>query len=804
MAMLCWAAGLSAQAQGTLAGTILDPLGSRVPGAVVQLIHDGVVVEQATSSRQGTFDFAGLEPGRYQVVVTAEGFEARSSELVYVGSGSRVSLEMALAIGPLQQDVLVTAEATALEQARVVAQVTVVDRETLEALDVTDVAQALRLAPGAQVMQQGGQGGGTQLFLRGGNSNFAKVVVDGVPVNDLGGYFDFSRLTTTGLERVEVLRQSNSAIYGSNALTGVVSLETRRGRSRTPEMEYTVDGGNLGTLRSGLSLGGVFRRVDYFSEYSRSTTDNHQPRSGYSTESYAGRFGVAVGASTNVSATMRFLDSRREPNTPLELFGISDDGLSTTGQQSLSVVADSQWTNRWRTSVRFGSTSLRLHSEDPSPTGELVYPFWPNTSFSNYLGGEVTLTGPGGRSVTGRAVLDSGFSRYPFVSEFETSRWLLSGQTSVQLGDGLTLSAGGRLEHEGEQSAANLLGFVASDVPWRNGGAFLETRGALGRRIHFSAALGAEYNTAFQTAYSPRVSVAAFPRRPSAAFLGETKVSFNAGKGVKAPSASYWQSSLYELVKGTPAGEDVRPVGPEHSRGVDVGLEQTFAGGRARARVVYFDNRFRDLIEILSKQQLLAVGVRPEVVAELAFGAAVNSGSYSARGIELSGDARMFGGFALSGSYSFLDAVVESTVFGPAFNPAFPGVPIGSFWALPGERPLYRATHSGALSARYVDGPVSIAVSGSFVGARDDTVLLNDPAFGNSLRLPNQDLGAAYQLFDLSGSYRVHRRLRLYATIGNVLNREYAARYGYRSLPFTIRSGAAVTIGGDRSATPVQ
>jgi outer membrane cobalamin receptor len=74
---------------------------------------------------------------------------------------------------------------------------------------------------------------------------------------------------------------------------------------------------------------------------------------------------------------------------------------------------------------------------------------------------------------------------------------------------------------------------------------------------------------------------------------------------------------------------------------------------------------------------------------------------------------------------------------------------------------------------------------------------VTDGFFGNSMLLPNQDLDPAYQKIDLSASYRLHPRLRVYTTIDNLLNQDYSASYGFPSLPATIRVGAAIGVGGD-------
>jgi iron complex outermembrane receptor protein/vitamin B12 transporter len=258
-------------------------------------------------------------------------------------------------------------------------------------------------------------------------------------------------------------------------------------------------------------------------------------------------------------------------------------------------------------------------------------------------------------------------------------------------------------------------------------------------------------------------------------------------------------NALFALVQGTPAGAAVQPVGPERSRNFDVGIEQGFAGGRMRARVGYFNNEFDDLLEFLSRTALVTAGVPPAVAAATAFGAYVNSSSYTAQGVEASFEAMAWRALRVSGSYTYLDAEVTKAFSASAsFNPSLPGVPIGAFSPLVGARPFRRPANSGTLLVAYTQGKAQVALSGYFSGARDDSTFLSDQFFGNSLLLPNRDLDPAYQKIDLSGGYSVHPRLRLYTTIENLFDEKYDAAFGFPALPLTIRAGASVTIGGDR------
>jgi iron complex outermembrane receptor protein/vitamin B12 transporter len=783
-------AQMSAQTQGVLAGTVVDALGARVPGATVTLLRDGRRAQEASSAGDGTFSFEGLVSDRYQVTVSAPGFESRTTEAVFVGPGARTSLEVALDIGPLQQDVVVTAGASEQLQARTGAPVTVIDSDTLDALNKLDLLEALRLVPGSQIVQVGQRGGPASMFLRGGNSNFTKVLIDGVPSNDIGGGFDFSQLQTAGVDRIEVLRQTNSVIYGSDALTGVINISTRRGTSRVPTLEYLADGGNLGTFNNALSFGGAVRRFDYFSQYSYYTTDNSTPNSGYRNGTYAGRFGVAVGNATNVYGTVRRVDGRFGNANGFDLYRIADDSVSESGQTYVSVAADSQMSPRWQATVRFGSTDQTSTYTNPTPTGEAFDPFGFGV---NYLGQTVTLRGADGASVTGQAILDYG-GVYPSIFDSRTTRRALFGQTTFQVHPDVAISGGGRFEREEGFSDPD----AEPSATRNNGGGFLEGRATLVNRAYLSAGIGVEHNEVFKTAYTPRLSVAVYLRNPSGESVGETKVTLNIGTGIKASSVFQGDNSLYELVSGTPAAAGVSPLGPERSRGFDVGLEQAFAAGRVRGRIGYFNNSFENLLEYLGQTSLVLAGVPPEVAAAAEFGAYINSSSFDAHGLELSAEAMIGARLRISGSYTYLDAeVTEAFGAGAVFNPSFPGVPIGAYSALVGERPFRRPANAGTLFVSYADGPFEVALAGYFSGKRDDSTFLSDPFFGNSMLLPNQDLDAAYQKLDLSGSYRVHPRLRLYMSLENLLDREYDAAYGFPSLPAAVRFGASVSVGGD-------
>ena len=264
-----------------------------------------------------------------------------------------MTVDIGLPLAGIRADVLVTAAATNVQMSQIGVSATVLDAAAIDALGNTDLLEPLRSVPGVAVVQTGARGGPTSLFVRGGSSNFNKVLVDGVPANDIGGAFDFADLSTSGVDNVEVLRGSNSVLYGSDAMTSVINIATRRGTTRVPEARFSIDGGNFGTSHEDVSVGGAAQRVDYFAGYAHLSTDNDVPNNDYRNDTFASRVGVAVGAKTQLTGTFRLIDTDSAARIPwtssgfLTIPGHQDDdvylgGRANPNQRSLAE-HDSLW-----------------------------------------------------------------------------------------------------------------------------------------------------------------------------------------------------------------------------------------------------------------------------------------------------------------------------------------------------------------------------------------------------------------------------------------------------------------------------
>jgi iron complex outermembrane receptor protein/vitamin B12 transporter len=781
-----------AQPRGSIRASVLDPLGARISGATIKLLRAGTVIRDGSSDESGAVVFGALDEGRYQLEVSAPGFQTRTTDPIFV-AGSQVAVDIALPLGPLEQSVSVTAAATGVLPSQIGAPVTVLDAAVVEGLGKPDVFEALRLMPGVSLVQSGARGGVTSVFVRGGNSDFNKVLVDGIPANDIGGAVDLSQFAVTGIDRIEALRDPNSVVFGSDALSGVISLVSRRGRTQIPQATFTLDGGNLGTNRESAAAGGTVQRFDYFSELSHLGTDNDVPNNKYRDTTYAGRFGAAVGRSTDLSGTIRWIDRRFESPNGIDLFGTPDDQFQAYTIKLFGLASQSQITDKWQTTMRFGSFDQRAHFENPTLSGTNIG----GTGFGNVM----TITGANGYSVTGRGVLDFG----PFSSDSRSARQGFYAQTSYQVLRDVNIAGGVNFEREQGFPSANIDGDPTTTR--NNRAVWVEGRGTVLRRISVTAGLGYAHNEAFENAFSPRLSIAAYLREPSsAAFWGDTRLTSNAGKGIKAPTIFQATNSLFVLLQGTPAGAalaataGIGPVGPERGRNVDVGIEQGLWRSRARVRVAYFDNAFYDLVESVGRTLLPQLGIPVDVAAQVT-SAYVNSQSFTAKGVETSADAQV-GRVRFAASYTHLNATItkslSSGALTPSFNPAFPGIPIGNFSPLLGQQPFRRPANTGNLFVSYARGPAVLAISGYFAGKSNDSTFLggSDANFGNSLLLPNEDLDGGYAKMDLSGSYAFHRSLKWYITVENFLDKHYEPAFGFPALPINVRTGVTVTVGG--------
>ena len=787
----------------TIRGTVTDPLGAVVANAQVQLFSGNQVIADAVTGPDGKYRLETSQSGRFYVRAAAASFAPTDSDAFYLGSTETTTQSISLRTPNVSEEIVVTATGVPMSEAQVGSAVTVLASQ--DYLHKLDVLEPLRSISGLQITQTGQHGGTTALFIRGGNSNANKVLIDGVPANDIGGSFEFGDLSASSFDRIEVFRGPDSILYGADALAGVVNLTTRRGTTPLPELTYAVDGGNFNTYRQEGTLGGAWRRFDYFSSFARLDSSNSLPNSAFHNGTYAGNFGWSPSAGNNFRVTIRRVAVALGLPNAIELFGIPDNGQSKDRDTFISATYDFQPTSKWHNLIRYGASRLDSKFTKASPVGIFENGF-------EFVGLPVTIKGANGFTANGKAFFSSS-DCCPESTVSTANRDVVYAQTDYRFNSHVTSLFGYRYEAERGASRFDSPTFSSNNpVDRRNMSFILETHGDLWNRFFYSLGGGIERNAVFGVEATPRVSLAYYPFHPSVGFFRGTKLKFNFGKGIKEPSIFDESSSLFGLLLQQPGGQQliqkfgVKPIDAERSRSYDFGLEQGLTD-RVQLKLNVFHNQFTNEIEFVSSTALPQLGVPPDVAAASGFGATINSSDFRAQGVETELEYKISRSLFARGGYTYLDARVQRSFSSSALcandtsplcvNLSIPNIPIGAFSPLVGARPFRRAPHTGFLTITYNHARWSALFQGTFVGRRDDSTFLSDEDFGNTLLLPNRNLDSAYQKLDLSGNFRVNTHLSLYASMENLLSQRYDAAFGFPALPFTFRSGIKITFGGE-------
>ncbi|MDQ3224725.1 MAG: TonB-dependent receptor plug domain-containing protein, partial [Gemmatimonadota bacterium] len=236
------------------------------------------------------------------------------------------------------EELVVTATRLPTPPEAVVSSVTTISGEDLRARGVRFVQDALREVPGATVVQVGSFGGVSSLFLRGGESDYVKLLIDGVPANQSGGAFNWASLTTDNVDRIEILRGPGSVIYGSDAVSGVVQIFTRRGQGGF-SVEGGGEAGTFGTLHGRAGVLGGTPRLTYSADASRFDTDGTYPfNSDYGNTALSGSVRGQPDSRTDASVSVRFTDSRY--HFPTDFAGVLADSNQSTADEMLTLAAD--------------------------------------------------------------------------------------------------------------------------------------------------------------------------------------------------------------------------------------------------------------------------------------------------------------------------------------------------------------------------------------------------------------------------------------------------------------------------------
>ena len=396
---------------GTVTGVVTDPLGVPVYNARVDIMTPTGVMLQShgRTDGRGRYIVYVYKPGRYHVRVIANGYNATQSNDIFVAMNRTSYADVAMQFGKLEQQVTVTANGTPTPEMQSGASTTVIDQSLYPYK--FDMQETLRLVSGLQFTTSGQRGAATSLFEMGGNSNETDVLLDGIPINDIGGGVNFAYLASNGISQAEVYRGPDSALYGANASSGVIALTTARGTTAKPFLQYAIDAGNFGTYHQEASLGGVHNAFDYFGDFARIDTSNSYPNSTFHNVSSVGNLGYALTPHIQVRATAhRIAASTGEPNAIL-FYGIPDVQYLKEHDLYGSATIEDHPSDKLDMIAQYGLVRLRSLNTDPGPVGILTenpnnfncYDDLGNPGQPEYLGKQLTIIGANGTSASGQA-----------------------------------------------------------------------------------------------------------------------------------------------------------------------------------------------------------------------------------------------------------------------------------------------------------------------------------------------------------------------------------------------------------------
>ena len=699
----------------TIQGTVLDPAGGAIGGAQVWAVNRLGVVAQTATNAAGGFVLKLAESREVRLSVTAPGFETKSVALP--GPGAAGSLTIELAIAAQMDSVRVVGSAIDVPLSEQGSSIQIVPREEIAERNEGLAVDLLRYLAGLTINQNSSPGGAASMFVRGGNSNFTLVQIDGVPVNAFGGGFDFAHIPTDWLERIEVIEGAQSAVYGAYANSGVVNFITRSAED-SPHLDLLAEGGTYQERRFAIGAAGTL----------------------------AG-FGLAGFAS-------RLDDQGPVPNADYWNENVAVHITRSFGHQNLAFGGD------------FDANDAGVpgpYGSDPAHDFTGLDQISRNkNNFSEYfLHHQADITTRFRQETTAGFFLDNSGYSSPYGFSFNKDlRGQLETRSVMSVKPWYTVALGVSLAREEVKNT-----YISDDnfnsFPIRRDdiGIYWENRFQAGSRLFFSAGVRGEIirtpfiqeNTSFGRPAFPASTVSRVNPKLAALYLlrtdrgsagGSTRLHASFGTGIRPPAG------LELAFTNNPA------LKPERTRSFDFGVEQRLFDDRLSIDATYFYNRFYDLIVSLGGD-----------LAELSEYETDNLSNARCQGLQVSTRFRPTRWFWATGSYTYLDSAILSLNGSTGLAPEYFKV---------GQELIRRPANSGSLIATVSAGRITANLTGYFRGSDMDV----EPTYGASAGLfPNP----GFVNLGININIRLHDGLTAYGNLRNALNQYYEEVLGYPS-----------------------
>ena len=521
--------------------------------------------------------------------------------------------------------IVVSASAIPTSLSRAPNSTTVITRFDIEQQQANRLSEILQQIEGLHVDEIGGRGGVSSVYIRGGDPNFTLVLVDGVPMNDpmnqRGGSVDLSSLTPERIDRIEVIRGPLSAVYGSEAVTGVINILTRPGQEKS-DQRIRLAGGRFGYTREVLQARGSLERLFYSLSLSHTRNDAQVEGDQFELGTGGWHFKTKEAFPLNIQFTGQY--------TITDIRGFPEG----SGGPRLAVLRDTE-----KRKSRELVTGLQV--------SHAIRPNWTQRFSVNFFRRHHESQNPGVLSASRT------FQIPPNTIETTYSRLLPRWQHTIDIFPNWVFSGGGQLISEfANQSGIQELTVVGATTDQSTdfrqtrltGAIFAELSGELSPGLHATVGGRLDMPEEFQAAMSPRVALT-YQATPS------TRIRMSYGEGFKLPSLV----SISDPIIGNSG------LQPETSKGWDLSLHHSLAGESLVTELTYFRNQFSDLIDL--DPNLAQVGTFR----------LVNLREVTTQGLELSINAIPFSGLTIKGFLTYLDTKVENSSEGLRNRPKWSG-----------------------------------------------------------------------------------------------------------------------------------
>ncbi|MBI4543086.1 MAG: TonB-dependent receptor, partial [Gemmatimonadetes bacterium] len=501
------------------------------------------------------------------------------------------------------REIVVTATRLPTPIAAVANGITVIRGETLREQGVTHVLEALRAVPGLAVVQTGSFGGLTSLFLRGGESDYVRVLVDGVPINQPGGPVDLANLSTDNVDRIEVVRGPTSVLYGSDAVAGVIQVLTRRG-SGPARISLSARAGSYGSTAVDASVLGGAGALGYSLAVSRFGSDGaYAFNNAYRNTTVSGLLRARPDSRSDAQLSVRYNDNSF--HFPTDFTGAVTDSNQLTAGDGTTVGFEAG---------RFLSARIEARALLTAHVTDGLYE-----------------NGPDSPAETDR-----------FASRTRLSRRAADLRANIHAGASRVLTLGAVVEDEGERGTTlfeSSFGTFpdSSRIERTNRAAYAQLLWGWGDRLSLTSGVRFEDNEAFGAFTTYRAGLAY-------RLGGGTRLRAALGRAFKEPT--FYENFATGFDRGNPDLE------PERTSSWEAGVERALAGGRLQVTATVFGQRFRDLIDYVSPG--------PSAQAPNFF----NVAAANASGVELEAHASPAAALTLSLAYTYLRTEVTDSGFG--------------------------------------------------------------------------------------------------------------------------------------------